>query len=65
MRADLVQEITVVAYDDNGVVKVDQKLFKPDDGIEIQMVRRLVKKQNVGVAEQSLRKQHLNLVGAV
>ena len=46
---------------DNGVFEVDQKILKPCDRIQIQMVGRLVEKQNVRIAEQCLRKQNLNL----
>ena len=42
MRTDFVQEITVMGDNDNGIVEVDQKLFKPCDSIQIQMVGRLV-----------------------
>ena len=42
MGTDFVQEITVMGDNDNGIVKVDQELFKPCDGIQIQVVGRLV-----------------------
>ena len=49
-----------MGYNDNGVLKVDQKFFKPCDRIEIQMVGRLVEKQDIRIAEECLRKQHLD-----
>ena len=60
MGADLIQEITVVRDNDNGIFKVNQKLLKPCNGIQIQMVGRLVQKQDIGIAEQSFGKQNLN-----
>ena len=42
MGTDFVQKITVMGDNDNGIVKVDQELFKPCDGIQIQVVGRLV-----------------------
>ena len=37
--------------DDDRVVKVDQELFQPCDRIQVQMVGRLVQKQDIRVAE--------------
>ena len=63
--ADLVQEVTVVRHHDDRVFEVDKELLQPSDGIEIQMVRRLVQKKDVGVSEQGPGKKHLHLQGAV
>ena len=46
---------------DHRVVEVDEKLLQPGDGIQIQMVRRLVQKKNIRISEQRLRKKHLDL----
>ena len=47
--------------DNDGVLKVNQELLEPADGLEIQVVCRLVEQENVGVAEEGARKQHLDL----
>ena len=50
-----------MGYHDDCVLKVDQELFQPCDRIQIQVVGRLVKKQDVRITEQSLSKQNLYL----
>ena len=50
--ADLVQKVTVVGYDDNGVLEIDQEFLEPVDRVEVEMVRRLVEQQDVRIAEQ-------------
>ena len=64
LGADLIQEITVMGYHDNCVLKVNQKLLQPRNGIQVQVVGRLIQKQDVRVAEQGLGQQYLNLLGA-
>ena len=51
-----------MGYNDNSVVKVDQEFFQPCDRIKIQVVGRLVKKQDIRVSEQCLCKKNLNLL---
>ena len=46
---------------DDGVVEVDEELLEPADGVEIEMVRRLIEKQDVGVPEQRSCKEDLDL----
>ena len=53
-----------MGYHDHRILKIDQELLKPGDGVQIQMVGRLVEQQDVRVAEQSLGQQHLYLLGA-
>ena len=60
--ADLVEEVPVMGHHDHRVVKVDEKLLQPGDGVQIQVVGGLVEEQDVGVSEQSLGQQHLDLV---
>ena len=50
--ADLVQKVTVVGYDDNGVLEIDQEFLQPVDRVEVEMVRRLVEQQDIRIAEQ-------------
>ena len=63
MRADGVEEMTVVADDDDkaGVLVIQNKILEPVDGLDIKVVRRLVEHDDIGLAEQRLRKQHLDL----
>ena len=63
MGADLIQEITVMGYYDDGVREVNQELLQPCDSVQIQVVGRLVQKQDIRVAEQCLRQQNLDLLG--
>jgi len=65
MGADLIQEITVMGYHDNRVVKIDEEFFQPGDGIQIQMVGRLIQEQYVGIAEQRFGKKDLYLLASV
>ena len=64
IRADLVQKIPVVADHDDRILKVDQKLLKPADRVQIQMVCRLIQKQDVRIAEQGSCQKDLDLLGA-
>ena len=48
---DLIQEVAVVGYNNDGIVKVDQKFLQPFNCRQIQMVGRLVQKQDVGISE--------------
>ena len=65
LGADFVQEIPVMGYDDDCILKIDQEFFQPGDGVQIQMVGRLIQKQNVRVAEQCLGKKDLDLLRAI
>ena len=51
MCADLIQEITVMGYHDYSVIKINQEFFQPCNGIEIQVVGRLVEKKNIRISE--------------
>ena len=48
-------------YNDNGIFKICQKLFKPSDSIQIKVVGRLVKKKDVRISEKCFCKEHLHL----
>ena len=65
MGADFIKEITVVRHHDNGIFKVNQKFLKPCDGVQIQVVGRLVQKKDIRVAEKRLGKKNLYLFIAV
>ena len=53
-----------MGYHDNGILKVDQELLEPCDRIEIQVVGRLVEKQDVRVSEKCLGKKNFDLLAA-
>ena len=50
-----------MADDKDGSFIIHQEVFQPDDAVQVQVVCRLVQQDNVGMAEQSLRKQHFDL----
>ena len=56
-----------MGYNDNRIFKTGQKIFQPVNGFHIQMVSRLVQKQNVRIAKESLcqKDTHLFLGGKV
>ncbi|MPM71073.1 hypothetical protein SDC9_118036 [bioreactor metagenome] len=47
---------------DDGIFKSVQEVLKPLNSLNIQMVSRLVKEQNVRIAEQSLSQQYAHLL---
>src|SRR6185369_15786332 len=57
MGTDLIEEVAVMGNDYDRVCKAEQKILQPGDGFQVQMVGRLVKEQNVRIAEQGLGKQ--------
>ena len=65
MRAHLIEEVPVVRYDDDGVRRVDQKFFKPGDGLKVETVRRFVEQQDVRLSEDRLGEKHADLLAFV
>ena len=65
--ADIVEEVTVMRYNDDGALIICQKIFQPCNGMNVQMVGRLVKQHDIRLAKQRLCQQNLDLfcVGAV
>ena len=57
MRTNGIEEVTVVAYYQNGMFKIGKILFQPSYSVHIQVIGRLVQQQVIGIAIQSLR-QH-------
>jgi hypothetical protein len=49
---DVVQEVPVVGHGDHGALVLGQVLLEPRDGVGVQVVRRLVEEQEVGLGEQ-------------
>ena len=62
MCADAVQEVTVVAHHQYGVLELAQVLFQPLYSLQVKVVGGLVKQQVVGIAEQSLCQHHAHLL---
>ena len=62
MGADLVEEVTVVGYNDNRVVKVDKEVFQPRDRLDIQTVGWLVQKQDIWFTKEGLGQEDLDLL---
>ena len=50
----MVDEGTVVADDDDRLSRLDEEVLQPLDGLDVQVVRRLVKKQDVGLLQKEL-----------
>ena len=59
----VVQKGTVVGDGDDGALEIDQQALQPFDGIQVQMVGRLVEQQHVGLGHQRLGQCHA-LLGA-
>ena len=65
MSADLVQEIAIMGDDDYCVLEAGEKAIQPGDGLQVELVGRLVQKQDIRVTEQGLGQQHPHLIVAV
>ena len=61
MRTYGVEEVTVVAYHQHGVLEVGKVFFQPGHCFHIEVIGRFVQKEVVGVAVQCLRKHHTHL----
>ena len=59
--ADGVQEVAVVGDSDDHAGEVQQEVFQPVDGFNVQVVGGLVQHDDVGIAEQGLSQQDLHL----
>jgi len=57
-RGHVVQEGPVVGDGDDGALEVHQQAFQPFDGIQIQVVGRLIEQQHVGLGDQRLGQGH-------
>jgi hypothetical protein len=56
-----VQEVTVMRYHNDSILKIGQEVFQPIDGFHVQVVGRLIEQENVWIAKQCLRQQNTNL----
>ena len=50
--------------DDDRILEALEKTLQPDDGLDVEVVGRLVEQQDVGIAEQGLGQQDPDLVAA-
>ncbi|MPM43576.1 hypothetical protein SDC9_90253 [bioreactor metagenome] len=60
-RADSIQKVAIVSYQNNGSPAVSQIVFQPFDGLDIKVVGRLIKKEEGGLAAQDAGKRYLLL----
>ena len=65
VRADGVQEVTVMAHHDHDVFEAFEVVFEPADSFQIKVVRRFVQEQNVRVAKQSLGEEHADFLATI
>ena len=61
VRADLIQEVPIVADDDHRGFVVVEHVFEPADRVDVEVVGGLVEQQHVGPGKQRLRQQHAQL----
>ena len=62
MGADFVQKIPVMGNHDDRVLEINQEILQPADGIQIQVVGRLVEQQDVRITEKSTGQKYLHFV---
>ena len=62
MGTNAVEEVTVVAHNKHGMLKVCQILLKPYNSLEVEVVGRLVEQQVIRISKQSLSKHHAHLL---
>ena len=60
-RGQLFQKHPVVGDEDQGAAGTRQKSLEPADGVDIEVIGRLVQKQDIGLADQRLGEQHAPL----
>ena len=58
MRAHAIQEVAIMRNDDHRRLSGIEELFQPANGIDIEVVRWLVKEQYIRIRKQSLREQY-------
>src|SRR5262245_10956204 len=65
MSAYLVQEMPVVRNDDKASIVAAEVILEPVHGIEVEVVRRFVQQQNIGIPEQRLRQKDAHFLPAL
>jgi len=61
VRADLIQEVTIVRDDNHGGIALVERIFQPANRVDVQVVGWLIQQQHVRIGEQRLRQQHAQL----
>ena len=61
---DVVEEVAIVGHGDDRAVVVGQMPFEPGDALGVEMVRRFVEQQQVGLLEQQLAERDAALLAA-
>lgn len=56
-----VQEMSVMGNDDDETGVIQEKVLQPVDGLNVQMVGRLIQQDDFGIAEESLSQENLYL----
>ncbi|MEJ2704867.1 MAG: hypothetical protein P8Z79_20715 [Sedimentisphaerales bacterium] len=54
LARDSIQQIAVVANDDRGPAVVGEEFFEPLGGLQVEVIRRLVEQEQVGLEHQNL-----------
>ena len=62
VRAHRVQKVAVVRDHDQGAVVAHEEFPKPVNRVEVEVVRRFVEQQRLGMSEKRLRQQHANFL---
>ncbi len=57
----LVQEMAIMGNDDHGRIALVQHIFEPADGVDIEVIGRLVEQQDIRIRKQCLRQQDAQL----
>ena len=62
MRADSIEEVTVVADHQHGMLEVAEIFLQPFHGFKVEVIGRLVEQEVVGIAEESLGQHDAHLL---
>ena len=54
-----------MAHHDDGIFEINQEILQPRNGIEIQMVGRLVEEQDIRIAKKGLGQKNFHFKAAV
>src|SRR5262245_24834910 len=61
---DAIEEIAVVADDENRLVRLDEEILEPIGRIDVQMVRRLIQEHQIGLSQQQPGEEQTVLLAA-
>ncbi len=60
-----VEEVPVMGNDEDEVFKFCQEILQPHDGFDVEVVGRLIKQQDVGIAKEGLSEEYPDLLFSV